>query len=338
VKRQPRFVPYGSGPLSAQGRRALWTLVEPSLTDICQSLELGHFVRARRIERGSHHLVWRVHTGEGVYALRPCARTGREAATRHASRERLWTTVGQWEVAPRYRGSQRLHMNEFDGWIEAFDWIDGRPLRPAADHRPLARTLAWLHGRSPGGAKNTVPEVSLQPFLQTELRGYLRRNRDGGSVKPLLRSRTLAALSSLEDCGPSSVKPRLVHNDLVDGNVLSQRGRVWLIDWDWAMITSPVVDLFCFLSPFVRSWGGQPRFLTEKVAKGFLAAYSAERGKGHTARILRSDGAFWVPYNTLLANWLYHEPLGMPHTTNAAFYRRAFAEVERLGEVIAAFK
>ena len=163
-------------------------------------------------------------------------------------------------------------------------------------------------------------------------------NRTGGSIEKILDVHTTAALLTLASLRKSKMRSCLVHNDLVDGNVLCAKGRIWLIDWDWALLSAPCIDLYCFLSPFVRSWGLKPRFLAPRTVAEFLRAYFAESGGGGRKRMLGAQTALWHPHNALLANWLYHEAKRLPHTSHSGFYLTSFRNVSRLSEVIESFK
>ena len=304
------------------------------LPDVCNALELGSIAQVKKIETGSHHLVWKATTTRGTFALRASAKI---AGGGRSQRERLWETVGKWAVAPAYRDCYRVRLDRFDGWIEAFDWIEGRRLRPSADHIDLAQTLARLHLHPISSRFALVPRVDIVSFLKKRLANDLRAISGRSQIEKLLQNRTLQSLSLLRTRSPSHSKPCLIHNDLVDGNVIHSTERLALIDWDWAMITQPEVDLFCFLSPFVRSWRSTPRYVRPQTAVEFLDEYirRVRRGKGQKPRI---ESELWKPYNTLLANWLRQAPLAPPHANSRSFYVKAFQEIDELAPILASFK
>lgn len=338
MTRIPKIVPHGSGPTTARGRAALWAELEPHVPAVCAASGIGKPLRIRRIDRGTHHLVWRVVTDRGSYALRPS--TMRSPITRQSSssRDRLWKAVGKWQVAPEYVGSVTIVTRSFSGRVEVFEWIEGRTLQASRDARAVAATLARLHSHPLSAVTNYLPVTPTVPFIQSELRRYSRMNRTGGSIEKILAAQTTRALHALANMRDLKMRSCLVHNDLVDGNVLYATGRIWLIDWDWALISAPCVDLYGFLSPFVRSWGSKPGFLGTRAAAGFLRAYFAEAGKGGRTRMLGAQSGLWHPYNTLLANWLYHEAKRLPHTGRSGFYATSFGHVSQLTDVIESFK
>lgn len=308
------------------------------MPDAFRLLKLGDVRSALRVEHGSHHLVWEVQTTLGRFAVRPGARRGHQAGTEHESRERLWRSAGHWGIAPEYHGGLPVRTPGFNGWLEVFTWIEGRHLNPSTDAEIVADALARLHGRPLRGVNRAPRHAPLVPFLRAELQSYQRRNTAGDPISSLLRAETRLALHTLRGRAESRVESSVVHNDLVDRNVLIQHGRAWLIDWDWALISSPVVDLFGFLSPFVRSWRRTPRFVSLPAARRFISAYGLHYGTRRLRSLMQSDGSWWRTHNVLLANWLHRETQLKPHARTLEFYRRSFCEVDRLEGVIAAFK
>lgn len=339
VTRSHRPIAHGSGPLNARSRRALGARLAPRLTEACRALSLGAPRRLQIVERGTHHLVWHVRTDAGEFAVRAAAATRVHSEARHRARETLWRRVGDWGIAPAYRGSLPLRDGTFRGWLEVFDWHHGRALRAEHDAAAVARTLAALHARPAGEWTAAAPRVDCAAFLRARLADYARRTDGLVGVSSSLRQQWIAVRRAMLRIPRSnSGASRLVHNDLVDGNVLVGGRDAVLIDWDWAMVTNPVVDLFCFLSPFVRSWGERPRFLSRRAVRSFLEAYAQERGRTHTRRLLAANVPLWLPYNVAVALWLAVDAPRRPHTRRAGFQRDALAECAILGTILAEFK
>ena len=334
MKQTHKLIPYGSGPTTAQGRSALADDLEPLFPHVCTELNIGSPDKQKRIETGSHHLVWKITTRSGQFALRASSRLGQK--NRHL-RESLWTEVAKLGVAPKYHGCVRVRRGEFDGWLEAFGWIDGRNLSPSTDHLELARLLAKLHASPITRSTKFAPHVSLTEFMRSNLASDMANLRGRRPLDRLCRSRTAEALDSLRTEPLRHSRMALVHNDLVDANVLRSRSGISLIDWDWAMITLPEVDLFCFLSPFVRSWRRRPRYVKAQTASEFIAEYLRL-----TSRIKRRkqvlEVSCWKPYNVLLANWLQRETSAPEHMARLSFYQKAFQEVEKMALVLDTFK
>lgn len=253
-------------------------------------------------------------------------------------RDRLWRAVGKWQVAPEYVGSVPLETRSFSGRIEVFEWIEGRSLRASSDAKAVAATLARLHWHPFSAMTSCLPATPAVAFIQAKLRRYSRLNRVDGPIEKILGAQTATALRDLQDLQDTKIRSCLLHNDLVDGNVLCAKGRIWLIDWDWALISAPCIDLFCFLSPFVRSWGPEPQYVGSRAAAEFLTSYFAVLGGCGRRRMLGAQTKLWQPHNALLANWLYHDAERLPHSVRSGFYTRSFEHVSRLSKVIDSFK
>jgi aminoglycoside phosphotransferase (APT) family kinase protein len=274
--------------------------------------------------------VWKVKTVTGEFAIRASSGVGQR---NRSVRKRLWSVVGTSGVAPKFIGDVRTKVRGFDGWLEVFDWVPGRHLSPSADHVELARTLAVLHTKRIDKSSAIAPRVDLIPFLRTGLKRDLAALDGRNPIDQFLKLQTIAALGTLESRSPRRTRVSLVHNDLVDANVIRSGDGVYLIDWDWAMISQPEVDIFCFLSPFVRSWRTHPRYLSSRVATEFCGTYLRNIGRGR-----RIDVTAWTSYNALLANWLRRQRLRPPHASELAFYQKAFRSVDRLAQSLATFK
>ncbi len=309
----------------------------PQIGAVCQSLSLGEPVRIRPIEYGTHHLVWRVTTRSGVYALRAAAATPLQNDAVRRRREALWRHVAHGGIGPEFHGSVRIKDTHFDGWLEAFDWQAGRHLNPSRDPVVVASCLARLHALPLPTTPIAAPRVDLPELLRRRL-DYYSRHTASRRLSAVLRHAADTARARLHKAGPLRTRPVLVHNDLVNANVLVGPQRAWLIDWDWALISQPAVDLFCFLSPFVRSWGDRPHFLSPRSVRAFLTAYAAGSGEDRVRQLLAEGVAYWVPYNVVIALWLAVDAPGRPHTRLASFQKRALAECEAIGALLAGFK
>ncbi len=82
------------------------------------------------------------------------------------------------------------------------------------------------------------------------------------------------------------------------------------------------MDLFNFLSPFVRSWGADEVFVSQRATVGFMREHIRATNAKGSVRSLHAALALWMPYNMLLANWLGHDAPVRRHTRNREFYVR----------------
>ena len=101
------------------------------------------------------------------------------------------------------------------------------------------------------------PAIPTLSPIQSSLR-YLRLLEDGALAEP--RERITAKLASLK-----SGKPRcIVHGDLIPENFLLSNGGLYLVDWEYAGIGFPEIDLALTIANFE---------LDEDRAKFLLDAY-----------------------------------------------------------------
>ncbi|HUZ26475.1 MAG TPA: aminoglycoside phosphotransferase family protein [Streptosporangiaceae bacterium] len=177
--------------------------------------------------------------------------------------------------APRLLGTI-----EDDGWVLLlFEDIDGA--MPAQPWRPpeLARVLAALTDL----ATSLTPAPFDAPALADAnarafagWRGLLAqagRGTDGLTGLDRWARDHLAELAELEAGWPAAgAGAGLVHTDLRADNILLTADRVVFVDWPWACIGAPWVDLLC-MAPSIAMQGGPP---AEEVFTGHPVARDAD--------------------------------------------------------------
>jgi aminoglycoside phosphotransferase (APT) family kinase protein len=114
------------------------------------------------------------------------------------------------------------------------------------DLRALGQRLTTLHGLTPpSGVSRFDPLASARQYAATIVR---RHPEEGGRIDDLL-SRGAEALR----LSHSAQRPaRIVHCDLHDGNVLTA-DRIYFIDWEYAQLGDPLLDVACVMTYFPRS-------------------------------------------------------------------------------------
>ncbi|HEY6454107.1 MAG TPA: phosphotransferase [Steroidobacteraceae bacterium] len=122
------------------------------------------------------------------------------------------------------------------------EFLNGAPWRAAdfADEnrlRALAHTLCELHA--------LPPPKGLRVQLRALLEGHLAHiaAQDGAAVQ-LLRPQVRRALEILARQADAARPACIVHGDLSHTNVMG-RGRPRLIDWEYAAVADPLMDLAC---------------------------------------------------------------------------------------------
>ncbi|MBI5868245.1 MAG: phosphotransferase [candidate division Zixibacteria bacterium] len=286
----------------------------------CHEAGLGRLRQCRLYKSGPSHSVYRVLTPSGTVAVR---------VGRGNSVESAWQQNSQLVslcLAPRLLHDRATEFGRRKLRCTIWEWRRGRPLDPRRDVRRMADALGRLHRRTRGSRIAPVTEPDLRKFLRGSIFQSLRRADFRGATGGRLQRVAENVLGDRNQHGdwPASFQC-LVHNDLVVGNILVESGRVWLIDWDWAMNASPALDLCGFLSPFVRSWD-EELYLSRRGAAIFVRRYLSLFGRADARAILGELVRAWDTYNAAVALWVYQfAGREQPHLRSHEFYQRAFA-------------
>lgn len=119
------------------------------------------------------------------------------------------------------------------GGVIVFDWLEGEPPASEADWRLVYQELRWLHELTRDWPQR--PDFrSTRQLLEEERGGDVRLDL----MPPDAVDRIRAAWRALSDEPMSAV-----HGDPGRGNVVIDRGRVGLIDWDEARVDISLLDL-----------------------------------------------------------------------------------------------
>ncbi|MEM6587244.1 MAG: choline/ethanolamine kinase family protein [Pseudomonadota bacterium] len=127
--------------------------------------------------------------------------------------------------------------------VLVLDYVDAAPLTAEDLHAPdtlkdVVDLLKTLH--CSGTAALTGPVLSFWVFHI--LRSYAAFLRDNRSSHAASLPELLEDAAHLEArVGPVSIV--LAHNDLLPANILREKNRFWLIDWEYGGLGSPLFDL-----------------------------------------------------------------------------------------------
>ena len=242
---------------------------------------LTHGESARRIERlggGTVNEVYRIDSAAGSFVLRLDGAAWRRPGVDRTRELLLHRTAAAGGLAPMLVDAapeaQGLLIMEFlPGrlWVSA-DYGDLDALRR------LGERLYALH-RLP------VPAVDRFDPWQVAL-AYLRQ------IDAMPDSAASAALQRLEavcaglrsDDGAASV----VHGDLWQGNLL-QGSRLWLLDWEYAQLSDPLMDVACVLAYYPLA----ERYRTELAAAAGFDARSLEPALSARVYVYRALAWLW---------------------------------------------
>jgi len=204
----------------------------------------GNPLRAERLPGGTMNRSFRVETGAGLFVARvhnEAAATlgadhGREAKL-HAAAAAAGLAPALLHVDPRYRFMIMEH-------VPGPTWTEADLSRPDR-LRQLASTLHALHSVTPPD----VPPFDIGASIE-RLHGRLSQALpdEGAALSHFIdRARTALLLSD------SARRPRVViHNDLHHTNLMGA-GPLVLLDWEYAAVTDPLIDLACLLAYYPQA-------------------------------------------------------------------------------------
>jgi len=151
-------------------------------------------------------------------------------------------------IVPKLIWTKRLENGDV---ITAQEWVDGRVMKPDLLHHPsVAELLGRIH-HSPElldmltrmGKKPLNPELLYQELVQLILESELAQS-------PIVE-RALSLMSEHLDL-VCHIKPVVCHCDLNHHNwFLTNRGDLYLIDWDNAEIGDPAIDLAMMFEDYI---------------------------------------------------------------------------------------
>jgi thiamine kinase-like enzyme len=158
----------------------------------------------------------------------------------------------------------------------AGDGISAGRLWEAADYgnldalRRLGERLYALH---------RLPPPAIEAFDPWRVAQAYVRQIDGAHTAELERPlQRLQALSAELRTGHAAMT--VVHGDLWQGNLL-QGSRLWLLDWEYAQLSDPLMDVACLLAYYPRpsatasSWRRLRAWIARALAADCRSVYSS---------------------------------------------------------------
>ena len=192
----------------------------------------------------------------------------------HRAEARVAAALPPAAPAPRLLAS-----HDRDGWV-ALVYEDVEGTMPAEPWRPeeLDRVLAALAELAAALTPAPLDGPTAASRLEHQFQGWRRTVAARSHGEPLdwldqWTRRNLDGLAELEAGWKSAVAgDTLLHGDLRADNLLLARDRVVVVDWPWACVGAPWLDLLLML-PSVRMQGGPD---PEAVLAGHPVAAGAD--------------------------------------------------------------
>ncbi len=194
-------------------------------------------------DRGRNH-VFLVRTVQGRYVVRLAAAGSLPRGVDRARELELHKIAAAGRFAPA------VIYADPSAAVLITEYLDGREWSPASfsrlrDLRALATRLGQLHA---------LPPPSLMRFdLAQALQDYGAAAVASGAVDRAACDTLMARASeALETSRTSQRVATIVHNDLHHGNVIVA-DRLYLIDWEYAVVGDPALDVACMLAYYPRA-------------------------------------------------------------------------------------
>jgi streptomycin 6-kinase len=130
------------------------------------------------------------------------------------------------------------------------DFVDGRLWTPhyftrMRDLRSLGQRLRTLHSLTPPQVGRFDPLAAARRYAELIVSS---EPEEGGRIQFLLAN----GAEALARTGFEKRAPAIVHSDLHHGNVLTA-DRVYFIDWEYAQVGDPLLDLACIMAYYPRA-------------------------------------------------------------------------------------
>jgi len=200
---------------------------------------------AERLPGGTVNRSFRVQTGAGLFVARIHDEAAATLGADHEREAKLHAVAAAAGLAPAL-----LHVDPHYRFM-IMEHVPGPTWTQADMSQPdrlqqLGSTLRTLHSVAPPDVAPFEIGASIE-----RLHGSLcAALPDEGAELSHFIDRARAALL-LSD---SARRPRvLVHNDLHHTNLMGTRSRLLLLDWEYAAVTDPVIDLACLLAYYPQA-------------------------------------------------------------------------------------
>ncbi|MCA9765706.1 MAG: phosphotransferase family protein [Carnobacterium sp.] len=151
-------------------------------------------------------------------------------------------------ITPRLVWTKRIGNGDV---LTAQEWLNGRTLKSEEMVSPeVAQLLSRIHTSEPlrsmlsrVGGKEITPQILLNNYKNKLPNDLLNH--------PLLTS--IFDKLTAEAATMNLVTPRVCHGDIYQKNwLLSDKDRLYLVDWDSAMLADPAMDLSMLLFQYVQ--------------------------------------------------------------------------------------
>jgi thiamine kinase len=225
-------------------RRALELIPEHVLAHV-PGFSVGGTAWAERLPGGTVNRSFRVATDAGLFVARIHDAAAAALGADHEREAKLHAAAASAGLAPALLHVDPLHRFMIMEHVPGPTWTDadlGRPERI----RQLGSTLHALHSVAPPDVTPFDIGASIE-----RLHGRLcaALPDEGAELSPFI-DRARAALQMSDSARRPAV---VIHNDLHHTNLMGGADRLVLLDWEYAAVTDPLIDLACLLAYYPQA-------------------------------------------------------------------------------------
>jgi thiamine kinase len=202
--------------------------------------------RAERLPGGTMNRSFRVETGAGLFVARIHDEAAARLGSNHEREAKLHSAAADAGLAPALLYVDPAYRFMILEHVPGPTWTEADFARPERLDQ-LGATLRALHSITPVGVVAPfdigVSIGRLYDSLCAALPG------EGPQLSQLIDRARAALLVS-----DSVRRPQVViHNDLHHTNLMDGAGRLMLLDWEYAAVADPLIDLACLLAYYPQA-------------------------------------------------------------------------------------
>jgi aminoglycoside phosphotransferase (APT) family kinase protein len=239
---------------------------------------------------GSVNEVFRVDSRLGRFVVRLNGPAWRRPGVDRERELALYRAAAAAGIAPQLVAADP----QADGLL-IMQYQDGRVWREqdfedVAALRRLGERLQLLH---------SLPAPAIEPFDPWSVaQGYLRQIAEPPAAAALARlEQSCAALGRQS----ASAGACMAHGDLAQNNLLEGQ-QLWLLDWEYAQLSDPLMDLACVLAYYPAAM----RHRAEFAAAAGLSAQAAGEALAQRITIYQALSWLWHLARGEPASWDWH--------------------------------
>ncbi|HEX5419236.1 MAG TPA: phosphotransferase [Gammaproteobacteria bacterium] len=240
-------------------------------------------LRVEPLSGGVAQRSYRVSCGERSWAVRMGGAAARRGALDLALESEIAALAAAAGLAPAVLGRDPETGAFVTEYLGAADPLTPERVRHAETTAALAELLRRLHKLS-ARARRFAPDAFAAEYLEA-LGG-------SGTLEPA--ERRLASELERRAAGYVERWPNtsLCHNDLVADNIIDDDGRLWLIDFEYAVSAAPILDL-----AGLAAWNDYDASSKLRLVEAYYAGAAAPFSLGEldgAVRLVRLMGYFWA--------------------------------------------